>query len=96
MKISMSNVYIRSTINGKVIEIEQLNVGHILSMIGMDISTNAKLMIAILSKVTIIDGKRVSVDDIMNMTDLDVYTFMINTITVMTDNTNVFKDMFKI
>jgi hypothetical protein len=86
----MDNLFTKEVINGKLIEIDRINVG-IMLRVGfqtMSVPEHEK-MVYLMAAVTKINGKQMDVKEFLESNDFEVFNFISESFTAMTNN-NIF------
>jgi hypothetical protein len=83
----MNNLFIKEVIGGKVVEIEQINIGIMLkvSINYKDVSEHEKLAY-MMCAVTKVNGEKLNPKEFLESTDFELFNFISESFNAMTNN----------
>lgn len=85
----MAELFIKEIIDGQLIEIDQMNVGHLLTMMSEGVTGGSEVIQYLFSKLVRIDGSTISREELKHWTNIRAYLFAQESINRMMQGTGL-------
>lgn len=81
----MENPYFTEVVNGKLIQVKQMNVGLILKVGFMKLKEHENIAYLI-SELSEVDNKKLTMQEVLDSTDIEVFNYISDCINLMSSN----------